>query len=160
MCEPCCTPLCLGISLFTTPSSSCGTHDSTEPTRAGRRDPEPRDAWRLRSPPEQRGGVRSRGTHGGTGPLLSREAVPRAMGHGAAPVPFRTGRPWTLCCGTHDRAWMYALLLCFNLELVRGVPDLQGIDNCLRHAILLRDSVSCYCPVIVSQACPPCQLLT
>jgi hypothetical protein len=72
--------------------------------RARRRAPEPWDAWKHQSPPEQGGEVQSCGTRGSAGALLSREAGCRAARCVAA-------------CG-HTPA------PCHDLKLVREVPGL------------------------------------
>jgi hypothetical protein len=64
-----------------------------EHSQAGRQDLEPRDAWWLRSPPEQGGGVWSHETCGGTGALLSREVGSRAARCVVVPEPSRMGWP-------------------------------------------------------------------
>jgi hypothetical protein len=82
----------------------------------------PYDTWQCRSPHEQGGGMRCRGTHGSVGALPSREAGSGAVGHMAAPEPSRAGRqglePWATwqqwshpeqgggiwCHGTHGSA--------------------------------------------------------
>jgi hypothetical protein len=64
----------------------------SEPSRTGRRGPEPWDTWQRQSPPEQGGRVWSCGTRGNAGALPSRDAGSRAAGHVAMPDPSRAGR--------------------------------------------------------------------
>jgi hypothetical protein len=70
-------------------SKAAGHVAALKPSRAGRRGPVPWDTWQRRSPYEQGGRIQSRGTHGSTGALLSREAGSGAAGHMAAPEPGR-----------------------------------------------------------------------
>jgi hypothetical protein len=94
-----------------------------EPSRAGRQDPEPWDAWWHGSPPEQGGGIRSRGTCGDTGALLSGEVGFGNMGRVAAPeLSQKGGRDWYR--GTCDSAWTHTLLLALAQSLYMGVPGL------------------------------------
>jgi hypothetical protein len=75
----------------------------SEPSRTGRRGPEPWDTWQRRSPPEQGGRVWSCGTRGNAGALPSRDAGSRAAGHVAMPDPSRAGRRGPELRGTWQR---------------------------------------------------------
>jgi hypothetical protein len=83
---------------------------AAEPSQAGRRGSGPWDMWWHHSPPQRGGGIRSCGTRGGTGALLSRDD--------------RVRYHWT--CGS---AWSHTLLLGLSWSLHVGVPGLQGVDN-------------------------------
>jgi hypothetical protein len=60
----------------------------------------PWDTWQRRSPSEQGGGVRCRGTRGSARALPSMEAGSGVMGHVAAPEPSRVGRQGPEPCDT------------------------------------------------------------
>jgi hypothetical protein len=65
---------------------------ASEPSRAGRWGPEPRDVWRRQSPPERGDRIWSHGTHDGTRALPSREARSGAAGRVAVSEPSQMGR--------------------------------------------------------------------
>jgi hypothetical protein len=92
---------------------------SPEPTSVGRRDLEPRDTWQYRSPPQQGGEVRSRGTHGSAEAHIGREARSRAVGHMAAPEPILTGRRGLKLMDTWQLVDVH-IAPCFDLKLVWG----------------------------------------
>jgi hypothetical protein len=111
----------LVVSLKPSPPASLASIAVRPPLRWGRR---------LWSPLAQGGGVRSRGTCGGLEALLRREAGSGAAGCMATPEPSRTGRLGPMLWGT--RQCIVARPASHrSLELVCGVPGLQGTDNCL-----------------------------
>jgi hypothetical protein len=80
-----------------------------EPTSTGWRGPELRNTWQRQSSPLG-------------------NAEPGAMGHGAAPEPTSSGRRGLELRNT----WKHVDACpapCLNLELVCGVPSLQGADR-------------------------------
>jgi hypothetical protein len=120
---------CAGAHLSTEARSGAVGHMAVpEPTSPRRRGPELRDMWQRQSSPQHRGKIRGRGTCGSVGAHLSMEERSRAMGHMAAPEPTSTGRcgpklPLTYQC-VDARPAPY-----LDLELVCGIPDLQGADT-------------------------------
>jgi hypothetical protein len=79
-------------------SRAVGHVATPEPSRAERQDPKPRGTWQRRSPPEQGGMIRSRGTRGNAGSLPSREARSGDVGHVAVRLPCFRLKP--VCGGT------------------------------------------------------------
>jgi hypothetical protein len=65
-------------------SGAAGHMAALEPSRVRRQDPEPRDTWWRRSPPEQGGRIRSRGMRGGTGALPNRAVGSDTAEHAVA----------------------------------------------------------------------------
>jgi hypothetical protein len=99
-----------------------------EPTSAGRRGPELRNTWQRRSSTQQGGEARGHMTRGITGAHLSKEVRSGAVGHVAVLYPTFAGR----CDPKLQLAWQHVdarLAPCLNLELVCGVPGLQGADT-------------------------------
>jgi hypothetical protein len=88
-----------------------------EPTSAGRRGPELRNAWQCRSSTQQGDEARGHRPCGSTGAHLSKEVRSGAAGHVAAPEPTSAGR-----CGLKlQLAWQRLNArpaLCLDLELV------------------------------------------
>jgi hypothetical protein len=99
-----------------------------EPTSVGRRGPELRNAWRRRSSTQQGDEAQGHGPRGSTGAHLSKEVRSEATGHVAAPKPTSAGR----CGAKLQLTWQCVdarSAPCLDLELVCGVPDLQGADK-------------------------------
>jgi hypothetical protein len=71
---------------------------ASEPSRRGRRDPEPRDTWQRQSPLKQGGRNRSHRTRGSAGALLSMEVESNVVGHVAVCLPCLGFKP--VCGGT------------------------------------------------------------
>jgi hypothetical protein len=99
-----------------------------EPNSAGRRGPELRNVWRRRSSTQQGDEAQGHGPCGSTVAHLSKEVRSGAAGHVTAPEPTSAGR-----CGPKlQLVWQRVDARpapCLNLELVCGVPGLQGADN-------------------------------
>jgi hypothetical protein len=100
-----------------------------EPTSAGRQGLELRNMWQRQSSTQQGGKARRHGSHGSTGAHLSKEVTFGTAGHLAALKPTYAGR-----CGPKlQLAWQRMDACpapCLDLELVCGVPSLQGADRC------------------------------
>jgi hypothetical protein len=69
------------------PQRSRGHLAASKPSRVGRWGPEPQGTWQCRSPPEQGGGVRSRGARGSTEAFPNKEVGSGAVGHMAVSEP-------------------------------------------------------------------------
>jgi hypothetical protein len=94
-----------------------------DPSRAGRRDPKPRDTLWRRSPPDRGGGIQSHGTRGGTGALPSREAGSEVARRVTVLEPSRTGQQGPVPLDTRQCV-VTRLASCLSLELAYGVPGL------------------------------------
>jgi hypothetical protein len=99
-----------------------------KPTLAERRGLKLRNTWKRRSSTQEGGEARGHGTRGSTGAHLSKEVRFGATEHVAAPEPTSAWR-----CGPKlQLVWwrVYARPApCLDLELVCGVPDLQGANR-------------------------------
>jgi hypothetical protein len=100
---------------------------ASEPSQAGRQDPEPRDPWQCRSTPEQGGRIQSRGIRDNIRALPSREAGSGAVGHVAVCLPCLGLKP--VCGGTWSARYRY--LHSSNLQRKR----LQEMSHGLEYAI-------------------------
>jgi hypothetical protein len=118
MCEPCIFTVTAKYFLIHPPQIVVRHVVVTGPSRVGRRDPESWDTWKLRSPLEQGGGVRSRGTRGGTGALPCREVGSGAMGSVAAMEPSLTRSLSPILWDIRQRV-VARPASCLGLELVR-----------------------------------------
>jgi hypothetical protein len=126
--------------LYSCPTESHGTHGSSEalpsrevgseatghvtvpePSRAGRRGPEPQDAWQHRSPPELGGGVQSHGTRGNTRALPGREAGSGTMGHVVVRGCMPCFLPW-------PRAYSRGYSVCKVPTLLRQMTKIIEMD--------------------------------
>jgi hypothetical protein len=99
-----------------------------KPTSVGRRSPELRNAWRRRSSTQQGDEARGHRSHGSTGAHLSKEVRFGVAGHVAAPKPTSAG----ICGPKLQLTWQRVDARpapCLDLELVCGVPGLQGADT-------------------------------
>jgi hypothetical protein len=90
--------------------------------------PVPRDAWQPGNPPVQGGRARSRETRGGSGALPRWEVGSGVIGCTATPEPSST---WRLGPVLRDTRWCVTACPASyrSLELVCGVPSLQGTDR-------------------------------
>jgi hypothetical protein len=83
--------------------------------------------WQCRSSPQQGGEVPGRRTCGSTGAHLSKEARSGATGQVVAPKPTSTGTSGPKIQLTWQRVDACPAP-CLELELICGVPSLQGTD--------------------------------